>query len=102
MAAYAYNKCEYYMQLEDDITTVPGYLEAINSYINSMREVILGANSFITRVGWRPTVRSHAITNPASLLFLHSNGCFWNSLTWVLLGNCLQIQTSRVCQPFSA
>lgn len=42
MAAYAYNKCEYYLQLEDDITTVPGYLDAIDGYINSMKEVIAG------------------------------------------------------------
>merc|ERR1711934_599854 len=38
MAAYAYNKCEYYLQLEDDITTVPGYLTDIDNYINSIKE----------------------------------------------------------------
>lgn len=50
MIAYAANRCEYYLQLEDDITATYDFLSAVDAYIEQQREVRKG--SCLQRCAW--------------------------------------------------
>lgn len=107
---YGFNRCDYYLQLEDDITTVPGYIQHIFTFIKVQTKVSFGllagevafnaarlsgcsGSESLCRVQFT-SLMFHWVLLPFSLsLHTLSRGCCCSIQLWALLASSLPTLT---------